>query len=221
MLISTKLSQLACLIYHITTFFYVLISCNVLKVYFGVFYFHLMQVLCIAIKLPAAHPHIYLTNGSYSIYMCTSQLSFLLLLVGCVLHSSIPLPCSGRSFGPWSHSTWSFGWDCLLPETRLVQTWRSTGIHFLYAARLSVLYINIEETQDHGLWNFASIILFVIGVDWCWHSDFFLLCHRTGRTNCAGQLQPLPQQLLPVSLNIYTVYIYTLYYMSVRGLKTS
>lgn len=87
------------------------------------------------------------------------------------------------------------------------------------------LYINIEETQESRLWNFTYIILFVIGLDWCWHSDFFLICHRTGCPDCAGQLQPLPQQLLPVSLNICSVQwprkqplgFNTLYCMSVPG----
>lgn len=60
---------------------------------------------------------------------------FLRLSLGCVLHGFIPLPGSGRSSGPWSHSTWSFRWDCLLPETRLVQTWRSTGFNFCMSLR--------------------------------------------------------------------------------------
>lgn len=53
--------------------------------------------------------------------------------------------------------------------------------------------------QDNRVWNFTDIILCVIGLDWCWHSNFFLLCHWTGCPDCTGQLQPLPQQLLPVS----------------------
>lgn len=43
---------------------------------------------------------------------------------------------------------------------------------------------------------------FVVGVDWCWYSDFFLLCHWTWCPDCTGQLQPFPQQLLQVRLGL-------------------
>lgn len=93
-----------------------------------------MQSLCLAVRVQSLHlQHILYEWIQHDLQVDFTAL-FFLLLVGCVLHSSVPLPCSGRSFGPWSHTARSFGWDCLLLETRLVQTGRSAGIqasHFV------------------------------------------------------------------------------------------
>lgn len=72
------------------------------------FLLYLMQVLMHSTQTP---PHKCMLRYQEVYFMAL----FFHLSVGCVLHSSVPLPGSGRSLGPRSHSTWSYRWDCLLP----------------------------------------------------------------------------------------------------------
>lgn len=111
-----------------------------------------MQVLCVTLKIHLPISHAYkvdrvIWRGVFH--------SFPPLSLGCVLHGSVPLRCSDRSFGPRSHTTWSIRWNRLLPETRLVQTRRGTGIPHVC--------MSVTDTQDDR--SVTQMCLSVLGVD--------------------------------------------------------
>lgn len=111
-----------------------------------------MQVLCVTLKIHLPISHAYKVDHVISRGVFHS---FPALSLGCVLHGSVPLRCFDRSFGPWSHTTWSIRWYRLLPETRLVQTRRGTGIPHVC--------MSVTNTQDDR--SVTQMSPSILGVD--------------------------------------------------------
>lgn len=109
-----------------------------------------MQVIMLSTAASTPHPPVYCIE-LVAVYLEVHFTALCLFFLGCVLHGSVPLPGSGRSSGPWSHSAGSFRWDCLLPETGLVQAWRSSGISLEWLENISTHC----ETSSQDLSVFA------------------------------------------------------------------
>lgn len=106
-------------------------------------------------------------------------------VLGCVFHCLLPLCHAVYPACQRSDFRWCSQWHHILPETRSVSSWRCTGKMLSTHIDLNSYCIVLM------IWHFILnlLVLFKIGLDRCWNTNIFFICHWIGSNGCLGKLQ--------------------------------